>query len=133
MPIPILPPAPGLFSTTAVPPRASPRWVARMRAMMSVGPAGANGTMILIGCSGYPAAFAGRGARLEAATAEISVPPARRSSRRDRRLDSLAPMRFTPHLSHAHHRPPAAPATPPPAPPPPHPAPPAPPLPHQPF
>ena len=41
----MLPPAPGRFSTMTEPPSLAPSALHRMRAMMSVGPAGANGTI----------------------------------------------------------------------------------------
>jgi hypothetical protein len=53
-----LPPAPGLLSTTTVQPSVWLSLSATMRAMMSVPPAGGNGTMSLIGLAGYVCAMA---------------------------------------------------------------------------
>src|SRR5580700_3830245 len=87
--MPILPPAPDLFSVMMLPPIAGARFCARIRAMMSVGPAGANGTMILIGRSGYPAALALRAPNCEAAAAPIARPAPRRIARREGRVGFL--------------------------------------------
>src|ERR1700738_3344909 len=75
---------------------APPRWSPRMRAMMSVGPAGANGTMILTVRSGYPAASARVGPRLELAAAPIARLATRRTSRRDGCADFFPDMVFPP-------------------------------------
>src|SRR5271169_1221112 len=60
-----------------LPPSAVPRLCARMRAMMSVGPAAANGTMILTGRSGYAAAFAGATPKVGIG-ADVAAAPAAR-------------------------------------------------------
>src|ERR1700743_886222 len=72
-----------------LPPIAGARFCARIRAMMSVGPAGAHGRRFLIGRSGYPAARALCTPNCEAAAAPIARPAPRRMSRREGRMDFL--------------------------------------------
>ena len=50
--MPVVPPAPATFSTTNCWPSAFEKYSPVMRAMMSVGPPAANGTMIVTGRDG---------------------------------------------------------------------------------
>src|SRR5262245_16291000 len=83
----MLPPAPGLLSTTMVHLFTSVRRLATVRLMMSVPPAGGNGTISLMGFAGYCAAAAVvRAARASPARARRSFtvsPLCRNGSRTD--------------------------------------------------
>src|SRR6185436_9962765 len=63
---PMLPPAPGLLSTTTVHLFISVSFCATTRDMMSVPPAGGNGTISLIGLLGYSCATAAADSRKRA-------------------------------------------------------------------
>src|SRR5262245_37804544 len=55
---PVLPPAPGMFSVTTCWPHVSDNFCATMRAITSVGPPAANGTIRRTGFAGQPSAAA---------------------------------------------------------------------------
>src|SRR5215468_4385339 len=71
--LPVVPPAPATFSTTICCPRVRDMFSPTMRATTSVGPPAANGTMRVIGRSGY-AAFPSSGkARMTARTNRLGL------------------------------------------------------------
>ncbi len=70
--MPMLPPAPPMFSTTNVVPSVRPMCSPTRRATTSVGPPAANGTMTVIGLLGY-CASAG-----VVSEASATIPPAAR-------------------------------------------------------
>jgi hypothetical protein len=71
MSLPIVPPAPGLFSTTTVTPSASESWLMARRPVESVPPPGGRATMQRIGRLGPVSA------RTIAGAASVAVAPAR--------------------------------------------------------
>src|SRR5450432_3797618 len=71
MPMPMLPPAPARLSTTTCWPHASDNFAATTRAITSVGPPGANGTIMRTAFVGYGASAANVGA------APIAIPAIR--------------------------------------------------------
>jgi hypothetical protein len=71
-PEPIVPPAPGTFSTSTCCPSFSVRPCATIRARASVGPPAANGTIMETGRSGY-ASCADAGAHVAKANARVAA------------------------------------------------------------